>query len=54
MSLKLFTVLWAGETPFKNHNNLLHFWTSLYYVTSFEHLDQKSHVGSHLFIIEET
>ena len=46
---KLFTFVWAGKNPLKN---TIIIWcinlTSSYLVTSFEHLDQKSHVWSQM------
>jgi len=53
LSLKRFLqFLWDGENPLKTHNNLMHYriLTSFYLITSFEHLDQKSHVGSRIVI----
>ena len=47
LSLKSFLhFLWACENPLKKNWCII--LTSFYLVTSFEHLDQKSHVGSHI------
>ena len=43
--------LWAGENPLKTIIIWCIILTSFYLITSFEHLDQKSHVGSHLFTL---
>ena len=49
LSLKSFLqFLWAGKNPLKNIKIRCIILTSIYFVTPFEHLDQKSHVGSHM------
>ena len=51
LSLKrVLQFLWTGENPLKNKKGWCIILTSVYFVTSFEHLDQKSHVGSHMLI----
>jgi len=52
LSLKSFLqFLWAGENPLKNHNNLMHYFDIILLNDVIEHLDQKSHVRSHIVII---